>query len=141
MTDETSRTARIAALHEAAAKRILVLDGAWGAKIQELGLTEEQFRGERFANHGLALRGNTDLLCLTRPNVVSELLDGYLEAGADITSTNTFNHPNWATNGPSAPSGQSGGLNLNPTSSQFGEVTQKSVGNPRQLQLALRYYF
>jgi Carboxypeptidase regulatory-like domain/TonB-dependent Receptor Plug Domain len=54
---------------------------------------------------------------------------------------NFINHPNWATNGPSAPSGQSGGLNLNPTSSQFGEVTQKSVGNPRQLQLALRYYF
>jgi Carboxypeptidase regulatory-like domain/TonB-dependent Receptor Plug Domain len=54
---------------------------------------------------------------------------------------NFINHPNWATNGPSAPSGQSGGLQLNPTSSQFGEVTQKSVGNPRQLQLNLRYFF
>jgi hypothetical protein len=54
---------------------------------------------------------------------------------------NFINHPNWAENGPSAPSGQTGGLNLNPASSQFGEVTQKSVGNPRTLQLALRYVF
>ncbi len=90
MITEQSREARIAALHEAAAQRILVLDGAWGAKIQELRLTEEEFRGERFANHGQPLRGNTDLLCLTRPAVVSELLDAYLDAGADITSTNTF---------------------------------------------------
>ncbi len=90
MTEDASREVRIAALHEAAARRILVLDGAWGAKIQELGLTEEQFRGERFADHPQPLRGNTDLLCLTRPAVVSELLDAYLEAGADITSTNTF---------------------------------------------------
>ena len=82
--------ARIEALHEAAAQRILILDGAWGAKIQELALTEEQFRGERFAAHPQPLRGNTDLLCLTRPEVVVELLDAYLEAGADITSTNTF---------------------------------------------------
>jgi 5-methyltetrahydrofolate--homocysteine methyltransferase len=90
VSTETSREARIAALHEAAQRRILVLDGAWGAKIQELGLREEEFRGERFAAHPQPLRGNTDLLCLTRPAVVSELLDAYLEAGADITSTNTF---------------------------------------------------
>jgi 5-methyltetrahydrofolate--homocysteine methyltransferase len=90
VTDKESREARIAALHDTAAQRILVLDGAWGAKIQELSLTEEAFRGERFAAHGQPLRGNTDLLCLTRPEVVSELLDAYLEAGADITSTNTF---------------------------------------------------
>jgi hypothetical protein len=54
---------------------------------------------------------------------------------------NFINHPNWATNGPGAPSGQTGGLNLNPQSSQFGQVTQKSIGNPRTLQLALRYVF
>jgi hypothetical protein len=54
---------------------------------------------------------------------------------------NFVNHPNWASNGPSAPSGQTGGLQMNPTSSQFGEVTQKSVGNPRTLQLSLRYSF
>jgi 5-methyltetrahydrofolate--homocysteine methyltransferase len=90
MSFETARDARIATLHEAAARRILVLDGAWGAKIQELALTEEQYRGERFARHPQPLRGNTDILCLTRPSVVSELLDRYLDAGADITSTNTF---------------------------------------------------
>jgi 5-methyltetrahydrofolate--homocysteine methyltransferase len=87
---EAARDARIAALRGAAAQRILVLDGAWGAKIQELALTEEQFRGERLAAHPQPLRGNTDILCLTRPAVVSELLDRYLEAGADIVSTNTF---------------------------------------------------
>jgi len=51
MSVDTDRSARIAALHEAAARRILVLDGSWGAKIQDLRLTEEQFRGERFADH------------------------------------------------------------------------------------------
>ena len=90
MSVDTERTDRIAALHRAAASRILVLDGSWGAKIQDLRLTEEQFRSERFADHPVSLRGNTDLLCLTRPDVVSELLDAYLAAGADITSTNTF---------------------------------------------------
>jgi 5-methyltetrahydrofolate--homocysteine methyltransferase len=90
VNSETARAARIAALHEVATQRILVLDGSWGAKIQELGLTEEQFRGERFAGHPQPLRGNTDVLCLTRPSVVSDLLDAYLEAGADIASTNAF---------------------------------------------------
>jgi 5-methyltetrahydrofolate--homocysteine methyltransferase len=90
MSSESARTARLAALHRAASQRILVLDGSWGAKIQELRLTEEEFRGERLAAHPLPLRGNTDVLCLTRPVVVSELLDAYLAAGADITSTNTF---------------------------------------------------
>ena len=90
MNGEFARIARIEALHEAAAERILVLDGSWGAKIQELRLTEEEFRGERFADHPLPLRGNTDMLCLTRPAVITELLDAYLGAGADITSTNTF---------------------------------------------------
>jgi 5-methyltetrahydrofolate--homocysteine methyltransferase len=90
VTSEALRDRRIAELQDAAARRILVLDGAWGAKIGELALTEEQFRGERFAAHARPLRGNTDILCLTRPAVISELLDAYLEAGADITSTNTF---------------------------------------------------
>ena len=90
MSDDTRRALRVEALHAAAAERILVLDGAWGAKIQDLALDEEQFRGERFAAHRSPLRGNTDLLCLTRPAVVTELLEAYLHAGADITSTNTF---------------------------------------------------
>jgi 5-methyltetrahydrofolate--homocysteine methyltransferase len=87
---ERARTERIAALHAAAAERILVLDGSWGAKIQELSLREEDFRGERFASHGSSLRGNTDVLCLTAPGVVSALAGEYLDAGADIITTNTF---------------------------------------------------
>jgi len=90
MSVAAERTARIAALHEAAAARILVLDGSWGAKIQELSLTEEDFRGERFAAHASSLRGDTDLLCLTRPDIVSGLAEEYLAAGADILTTNTF---------------------------------------------------
>ena len=75
MNAETARTARIAALQQRRRERILVLDGAWGAKIQELRLTEEEFRGERLAAHPLPLRGDKDVLCLTRPAVVSELLE------------------------------------------------------------------
>jgi 5-methyltetrahydrofolate--homocysteine methyltransferase len=90
MTDEQPREARIEALKAAAAERILVLDGSWGAQIQEYRLTEEQFRGERFAQHPVPLRGNNDLLCISRPEVIAELTEAYLEAGADIISTNTF---------------------------------------------------
>ena len=90
MSLDATRMVRIEALDAAAAERILVLDGSWGAKIQDLRLSEEEFRGEQFAAHPLPLRGNTDLLCLTRPAVVTELLEAYLAAGADITSTNTF---------------------------------------------------
>jgi len=90
MTDEQSREARIEALKKAAGERILVLDGAWGAQIQELGLGEAEFRGERLADHPLTLRGNNDVLCITRPEVISDLISAYLDAGADIVSTNTF---------------------------------------------------
>ncbi len=90
MTDEQSREARIEALKTAAGERILVLDGAWGAQIQELGLGEAEFRGERLADHPLTLRGNNDVLCITRPEVISDLISAYLDAGADIVSTNTF---------------------------------------------------
>ena len=86
-----NRSERIQALHAAAAKRILVLDGSWGAMLQRKGLTEADFRGERFAQHADSLKGDNDLLCLTRPDVVRELHDAYFEAGADIASTNTFN--------------------------------------------------
>jgi 5-methyltetrahydrofolate--homocysteine methyltransferase len=89
-TSATARAERIAALHAAAAERILVLDGSWGVKIQELALTEEQFRGDRFADHGSPLRGNTDVLCLTAPEIVSALSGEYLDVGADIITTNTF---------------------------------------------------
>ncbi len=81
---------RIEALHRAVAKRILVLDGAWGSLIQGYRLGEADFRGERFRDWPVDLKGNTDLLNLTRPDIVREIHVRYLEAGADITSTNTF---------------------------------------------------
>ncbi len=87
---EHSREQRIEALKLAAAERILVLDGAWGAQIQELRLDEQQFRGERFADHPRPLRGNNDILSLTRPQVITNLTTAYLDAGADLISTNTF---------------------------------------------------
>src|SRR4029079_12260712 len=87
----STRTARIAALHEALKQRILVLDGAMGTMIQRYGLTEAQYRGERFRDFPRDLRGNNDLLTLTRPQVTREIHAQYLEAGADILETNTFN--------------------------------------------------
>jgi 5-methyltetrahydrofolate--homocysteine methyltransferase len=71
-------------------ERILVLDGATGTMIQGHRLEEADFRGERFANHPLPLKGNNDLLTLTRPDVVSGIHQAFLEAGADIIETNTF---------------------------------------------------
>ena len=72
-------------------KRILVLDGAMGTMIQRYRLTEEDFRSERFAAHPSPLKGNNDILCLTRPDVIGEIHRQYLEAGADIIETNSFN--------------------------------------------------
>ena len=71
-------------------ERILVLDGAMGTMIQQYDLREEDFRGDRFADIPGQLKGNNDLLCLTQPDVVSEIHRKYLEAGADIIETNTF---------------------------------------------------
>ncbi|HEX7612268.1 MAG TPA: homocysteine S-methyltransferase family protein, partial [Candidatus Limnocylindrales bacterium] len=65
-------------------ERILVLDGATGTLVQRYGLTEADFRGERFRDHPRDVRGDTDLLCLTRPDVVRAVHDAYLAAGADI---------------------------------------------------------
>ena len=73
------------------AKRILVLDGAMGTMIQRHRLTEGDFRGQRFASHSHDLRGDNDLLVLTRPDVILEIHHQYLEAGSDIIETNTFN--------------------------------------------------
>ena len=71
--------------------RILVLDGAMGTMIQREGLTEADFRGTRFAAHPRDLKGDNDLLVLTRPDVISGIHHAYLEAGADIIETSTFN--------------------------------------------------
>ena len=86
-----TRADSFAALLAAARERVLVLDGSWGVMIQRRKLSEADFRGERFANHASPLKGDNDLLCLTRPDIVSELHDAYFEAGADIAETNTFN--------------------------------------------------
>ncbi|MDR0421959.1 MAG: methionine synthase [Proteiniphilum sp.] len=72
-------------------RRILILDGAMGTMIQRYRLTEADFRGERFQNFDVALKGNNDLLSLTRPDVIGEIHREYLTAGADIIETNTFN--------------------------------------------------
>ncbi|ACB35526.1 homocysteine S-methyltransferase [Leptothrix cholodnii SP-6] len=71
-------------------QRILVLDGAMGTMVQRYKLDEAAFRGERFADHPSDLKGNNDLLVLTRPDVIAEIHDQYLAAGADIIETNTF---------------------------------------------------
>ncbi len=86
-----TRAERIAALKAAAAERILVTDGAMGTMIQRLKLDEAGYRGERFRDHGRLVKGNNDLLVLTRPEAIAAIHSGYLEAGADIVCTNSFN--------------------------------------------------
>src|SRR5687768_5871536 len=78
-------------LHDLLAGRILILDGAMGTMIQRCKLTEDDFRGERFRQHPRDLKGNNDLLVLTRPDVISEIHAQYLDAGDDIIETNTIN--------------------------------------------------
>src|SRR5437588_2794153 len=72
-------------------ERILVLDGAMGTMIQRCKLSEADFRGERFARHTRDLKGDNDVLVLTRPDVIADIHRQYLEAGSDIIETNTFN--------------------------------------------------
>ncbi|HEY0262556.1 MAG TPA: homocysteine S-methyltransferase family protein, partial [Chitinophagales bacterium] len=77
-------------LTDVAAKRILILDGAMGTMIQRYTLTEEDFRGDYFKGHKSPLKGNNDLLSITRPDVIKAIHLQYLEAGSDIIETNTF---------------------------------------------------
>jgi 5-methyltetrahydrofolate--homocysteine methyltransferase len=86
----SDRQDRIAALKAAAGKRILILDGSWGVMIQRRGLAEADYRGERFASSNKPLKGDNDVLCLTRPDIIADLHDQYYAAGADISETNTF---------------------------------------------------
>jgi 5-methyltetrahydrofolate--homocysteine methyltransferase len=81
----------VSLLESLLAKRILVIDGAMGTMIQDLQLEEEAFRGERLADHPSPLRGNNDLLSLTLPDAITGIHRGFLEAGADLIETNTFN--------------------------------------------------
>ena len=77
-------------LKKSLAERILILDGAMGTMIQKYKLTEADFRGERFKESAVDLRGNNDLLTLTQPLLISAIHEKYLQAGADIIETNTF---------------------------------------------------
>lgn len=78
-------------LADAVRGRVLILDGAMGTMIQQYGLCEDDFRGTRFKDHHCQLKGNNDLLCLTKPEVVADIHRKYLDAGADIIETCTFN--------------------------------------------------
>src|SRR5918996_2959477 len=77
-------------LQQLLADRILVLDGSWGVLIHRRGLSEEEYRGERFASHSHDVKGDPDLLNLTQPQIITEIHDSYFEAGAEIATTNTF---------------------------------------------------
>ena len=71
--------------------RIYILDGATGTALQQFRLTETDFRGEEFAQHPIPLKGNNDVLNITRPDVIRQVHQNYIDAGADIIETNTFN--------------------------------------------------
>ena len=90
MSDTSIRYTRAQALPEILKQRIVILDGAMGTMIQRYHLTETDYRGERFANHPVDVKGNNELLLLTRPEVIQEIHEQYLAAGADIIETNTF---------------------------------------------------
>src|SRR6476469_4080349 len=79
------------ALHEAAEKRILIIDGAMGTMIQRHKLQEADYRGARFKDWKRDVKGNNDLLVLTQPAIIQDIHEQYLEAGADIIETNSFN--------------------------------------------------
>ena len=79
------------AIEKALENRILILDGGMGTMIQGYGLAESDFRGERFKDHHAPLLGNNDLLVLTQPQIIEDIHSAYLEAGADIVETNSFN--------------------------------------------------
>ncbi|MDP6835834.1 MAG: homocysteine S-methyltransferase family protein, partial [Candidatus Marinimicrobia bacterium] len=78
-------------IQEIAKERILLIDGAMGTMLQAYQLEEADFRGDRFKDHPSDLKGNNDLLSLSRPDVVEAIHTAYLEAGADLIETNTFN--------------------------------------------------
>jgi 5-methyltetrahydrofolate--homocysteine methyltransferase len=89
-TTNEEREARVAEFRALLKQRIIILDCAMGTMIQEYGLDEEDYRGERFADHPGELKGNNDLLSLTQPQIIRDIHEAVLEVGADIVETNTF---------------------------------------------------
>ncbi|MDX8392450.1 MAG: methionine synthase, partial [Mariprofundaceae bacterium] len=90
-SESSHHQSRIARLHQALGERILILDGAMGTMIQRHKLEEADYRGERFADWPSEVKGNNDLLSLTQPQIIRDIHTAYLDAGADILETNTFN--------------------------------------------------
>ena len=82
---------QITKIQDALLERILIFDGAMGTSIQDMGLDQDAFAGERFRNHPFDLKGNNDILSLTAPHTITAIHDSFLDAGADIITTNTFN--------------------------------------------------
>ncbi|MEE9142517.1 MAG: methionine synthase, partial [Gammaproteobacteria bacterium] len=129
---------RITTLNELLAKRVVVIDGAMGTMIQSYKLDEAGFRGERFADWQQDLKGNNDLLCLTQPGIVTEIHRKYLEAGADIIETNTFN----ATGPAQADYGTEAFVyEINQTAAQLArsaaDAVARETGSPRFVAAAL----
>ena len=91
MSLDQDRQTRLDTLHRLVRERILILDGGMGTMIQNLKLKEADYRGERFADYHTDVAGNNDLLALTQPAMLKDIYKGYLDAGADIVETNTFN--------------------------------------------------
>ena len=82
--------ANILSLREVARQKVMVLDGAMGTRLQQYGLTEADFHGYAFLTKAVVLKGNNDVLNITRPDIIEDVHCKYLEAGADIITTNTF---------------------------------------------------
>ena len=82
---------RLEGLYQTLQEKILILDGAMGTMIQQYQLSESDFRGERFIEHAHDLQGFNDILCLTQPDIIEEIHTQYIQAGADLIETNTFN--------------------------------------------------
>ena len=87
----SDRSTRLSLLQQALKERILILDGGMGTMIQSYKLDEADYRGDRFADWPQDVKGNNDLLLLSRPDVIQAIEKAYLDAGADILETNTFN--------------------------------------------------
>lgn len=87
----TSKNSRIATLKQALKDRLLIIDGAMGSMIQSYGLEEADYRGDRLADYDVDIKGNNDLLSITQPQIIEQIHTAYLDAGADIIETNSFN--------------------------------------------------
>ncbi len=87
----TDRATRISQLKSLLAERIVILDGAMGTMVQSLQLSEDDFRGERFADYHMDIKGNNDILAMTQPHLIRDIHLSFLNRGVDIVETNSFN--------------------------------------------------